>query len=52
LVLRGVLSVVDEPTHFVGQMAIVEKADHSLRICIRDDWTADFTIQSHPVFEK
>jgi len=34
LVQRGVLSVVDEPTDFVSQMAIVEKADHSLRICI------------------
>ena len=34
LVQRGVLSVVDEPTDFVSQMATVEKADHSLRICI------------------
>jgi len=34
LVQHGVLSVVDEPTDFVSQMAIVEKADHSLRICI------------------
>jgi len=30
----GVLFVVGEPTDFVSQMAIVEKADHSLRICI------------------
>jgi len=29
LVQRGVLSVVDEPTDFVSQMAIVEKTDHS-----------------------
>jgi len=34
LVQGGVLSVVDEPTDFVSHMAIVEKADHSPRMCI------------------
>ena len=34
LVQRGVLSVVDEPPDSVSQMAIVEKADRTLRMCI------------------
>ena len=34
LVEKGILARVEEPTDWVNQMAVVEKANHTLRICI------------------